>query len=492
MGVERKLNRDQSFKKQKLDKTRRRREGFDHERRLADQRERSGRNDLLPTLQIRNIPIAELRPSPQRTRRTTPEQLERVTSAIASLGFNMPILIVGTQIIDGHVRVEAAGGLGLAEVPAIDCSHLSAAEVRKLRLAANRIAELGEWDMDLLRIEMRELIELDVDLSDTGFASEELDIIILDPCDDEAEEAEPPTPPEVPVTRLGDQWGLNPHRVSCGNALEDASYQQLLGGVVVDAVLSDLPYNVKIKGNVSGLGKKVHDEFVMASGELGDAEWQAFLDKVMVHFFASVSAGAVVFAFMDWRSYHRLVFAGEKAGFSLINLAVWYKQTGGMGGLYRSAHELIPVFCKGDKPKTNNVALGRHGRDRTNVWSMPGANRRGSSANAMLAQHATPKPVELCVDALLDVTNAGERVLDAFLGSGTTLVAAEKTGRVCFGMELDPRFVDVSVRRWQELTGECAVLLETGETFDQVAARRAAEGAGPSDDGCQTQGENND
>jgi hypothetical protein len=223
------------------------------------------------------------------------------------------------------------------------------------------------------------------------------------------------------------------------------------------------------------MGKKVHDEFVMASGELNPAEWQAFLDQLMVHLKARMFDGAVAFVFMDWRSIARLYMAGLAAGLNIINLIVWYKETGGMGSLYRSSHELLPVFCNGTRPRVNNVALGRHGRDRTNTWVAPSANRLGSSANEMLDSHATPKPTELCIDAILDVTNRGEIVLDAFLGSGTTLIAAEMAGRQCRGIELDPKFVDVTIRRWEELTGGKAVLVETGETFGEVGARRLGE-----------------
>lgn len=215
----------------------------------------------------------------------------------------------------------------------------------------------------------------------------------------------------------------------------------------------------------------------MASGEMNDAEWQAFLDKVLESLSAPLVEGGVAFVFMDWRSIHRLYAAGFAAGLNLINLIVWHKQAGGMGGCYRSAHELIAVFCKGKTPRINNIELGRHGRNRTNVWMIAGANQRGSSANAMLEFHATPKPVELCVDALLDVTERGDTVLDLFLGSGTTLIAAEKTGRSCCGIEIDAGFADVVIHRWEQLTGREAVLAETGESFAQVRTSREAKPA---------------
>jgi len=405
--------------------------------------------------------------------------------SIAEFGFTIPVLIARGEIIDGHIRIEAARRLNLEQIPAIDVSHLSPAEIRKLRLAANRLGELGEWDLDVLRVEFQELIDLDVELDVTGFTPQDLDIVLLEPLDGEShEEEELEDPPTQPVTRLGDLWMLDQHRIICGNALEAQTYEHLLEGELADAVLTDPPYNIKIKGNVSGLGKKVHDEFLMASGEMDDCEWQGFLDTVLNRLAAFSVDGAVLYAFMDWRSIHRLYQAGFTADLNLINLAVWNKEAGGMGGLYRSQHELVAVFCKGERPHTNNVRLGKNGRDRSNVWSAASANRRGSSANEMLEFHATPKPIELCTEALLDVTARGMTVLDAFLGSGTTLIAAEKTGRWCRGIELDPRFVDVAVRRWEKLTGKHAVLAATGESFEAVAARRGDEGqvsAGQSD-----------
>lgn len=474
MSLERRLGRDKKFKNQKLEKTRRRRKKLDGGRRQTELGDLGRRNDLLPELRVRQVPILELLPSPHRTRRLSEDHVERLMAAIAGLGFTVPILVDDEVIIDGHIRVEAARRLGLETAPAINVSHLSATERRKLALAANRLGELGEWDLDQLRIEFAELIELDVDLTSTGFSDEEIDIILLDPDDAEAggAEEEIDDPPEYPVTQLGDLWLLDAHRLLCGDALETEAYATVLEGETAHALLTDLPYNVRIKGNVSGLGKKTHEEFAMASGEMNEKEWQAFLDKVLALLASNVVAGAVLFTFMDWRSIHRLYQAGFAAKLKLLNLAVWFKEAGGMGTLYRSAHELICVFCKGEKPRINNVELGKHGRDRTNVWCAPGANRRGSSANEMLALHPTAKPVELCVDAILDVTERGDTVLDAFLGSGTTLIAAEKIHRRCCGIEIDPRYVDVALRRWERITGRQAVLAETGETLEEVADRR--------------------
>lgn len=467
-----------TFQQDKLDKTRRRREAIAQGREKIEGRHPSCRNDLLPELELRNYRISELTRPKNRTRKNDADQINRLTRAIADYGFTVPILVRGGQVYDGWSRVLAAKELGLEQVPAIEISHLSDAEVRALALASNRIGELGSWDLDALRLEFVELIELEVDLDSTAFTVEEQDIILLDPLVEGAADPADETddPPEVPVTRPGDIWMLGDHRVICGNALETETYDALLQDEKVHAVVQDPPYNVKISGNVSGLGKKKHVEFAMASGEMSDDEFENFLATALTLIAVFLVKGAVVFSFMDWRGIHLLYAAGKKAGLKLINLAVWYKQSGSMGSLYRSAHELVAVFCKGKTPRHNAVKLGKSGRNRCNVWEAPGANQRGSSTNEMLEAHATPKPVSLCEDAILDVTKRGEIVLDSFLGSAATLIAAERSGRICRGIEIEPRFVDVAVRRWQKFTGKEAVLAATGESFAQVALRRATDG----------------
>nr|WP_298899170.1 site-specific DNA-methyltransferase [uncultured Altererythrobacter sp.] len=470
-----------SFKRAKLEKTKSRRDRLARGREHFEGRSSNARNDLLPTIELKTYRVGDLKPPKNRTRKDDPQHIARHKRSIQQFGFTQPILARDDRVYDGWSRVLAAKELGLDEVPAIECNHLTDAEARALALASNRLGELAEWDLDELRTEFIELIELEVDLDATGFTIEEQDIILLDPLDaEESEEADDVEElPQDPVTEIGDLWELGPHRVLCGNALKKQSYNELLAGEPAHAVLTDPPYNVPIAGNVSGLGKKVHSEFAMASGEMSGEEFQSFLDQVFALLTAILIAGGVIFSFMDWRGVARVYAAGEKAGLNLINLLVWYKQSGSMGSLYRSAHELAPVFCKGSTPRVNNVKLGKNGRDRCNVIEAPGANRPGSSANEMLAEHATPKPVSICEDMILDVTKRGEIVLDCFLGSGTTLVAAERTDRRCCGIELDPKFVDVTIRRWEKLTGREAVLAETGESFAGVQARRQSQAVAP-------------
>lgn len=431
-------------------------------------------NDLQPPLKIEHRDVNGLKPAANQVRKVSNARVTQLVNSIKCFGYNMPILVMGDAVVDGHARLAAMKALGEVTIPVIDMAHLGADQCRLLTIAMNRIAETGEWDLDALRIEIIQLEMLDLDLSVTTFSAEEVDSIKLDPEPEMASSLDevPEHLTGGPVSQLGDMWGLGAHRLICGNSLDAQTYSMLLGEEVVQCVFTDGPYNCPIKGNVSGLGKVKHGEFVMGSGELTKAEFtdfnRAFLQNCRTH----CCIGAVVFAFMDWRQYPVLVQAAEEVGLKSINLAVWDKGSGGMGSLYRSAHELIGVFCNGNTPKTNNVALGKNGRDRTNIWHHPGANKPGSSAAKMLDKHPTPKPVRLVADALLDVTLKGDIVLDPFMGSGTTIIACAETGRIARGIELDPRYVDVAVMRWCQASGEDAVLIETGETFGEVRSRR--------------------
>jgi DNA modification methylase len=310
----------------------------------------------------------------------------------------------------------------------------------------------------------------------TGFSLPEVDIVMQpEPEGFPLETDELPQSPAEPVSRNGDLWMLDEHRLLCGDALDERSYALVLGLQKADACFTDPPWNIPIEGFVSGLGSTKHKDFKMAAGEMTEAAFQEFVDAFSFLISHNLEDGGIVYSCIDWRSHDKIVLGGKRAGLCHVNTVIWNKGSGGMGGLYRSAHELIPVFCKGKSPKTNNVELGRHGRDRTNVWSYSGANRLGSSAAKALKHHPTPKPVEMVEDALLDVSARGELVLDPFMGSGTTLLAAERSHRIAAGIELDPAYVDVCIRRWQEMTGKAAVLADSHLTFEEIATSRASE-----------------
>lgn len=404
-------------------------------------------------------------------------QIKRLARNIAEFGFLTPVLIDrDSVIVAGHARVETALQLDLPEIPVVQIEHLTPAEIRLLRLADNKLAEAAKWDLDLLRIELGELMvdvtEVDVTLS--GFEIGEIDHLMIEPSDDSGLD-EPVPVGETAITQPGDLWLLDDHKVLCGNALEPETYDRLLGDERVDMLLTDPPYNDQI-ADLVGLGRKAHREFAMASGEMSREEFTRFLRTSTTHAKQHSREGACHFIFMDWRHLPELLDAGRAVyGERLQNMAVWVKTNGGMGSLYRSRHELILIYKCGDAPHVNNVQLGRFGRYRSNVWVHPGCNSFGPTRDEGLEDHPTAKPVALLRDAILDVTNPHDVVLDCFSGSGSTLIAAHKAQRRARLIEFDPLYVDVTIRRWQRITSQDAILATTGETFASVAVRRQSE-----------------
>jgi DNA modification methylase len=308
----------------------------------------------------------------------------------------------------------------------------------------------------------------------TGFEMGEIDLRIASledtPAAGEADPADLLTEVAAgpPVSNLGDVWVLGRHRVLCGNALDPKAFTALMGEERAAMVLTDPPYNVPIEGHACGLGTIHHRPFPMASGEMDQDEFTAFLGQVCRNLTAFGAAGSLHYICMDWRHLEVLLDAGREAYGELKNLCVWVKDNAGMGSLYRSQHELVLVFKQRGGSHRNNVQLGQFGRNRSNVWRYPGANSfsRGSEEGNPLALHPTVKPVAMVADAILDCSARGDIVLDAFLGSGTTVIAAERTGRRCRALELDPGYVDTAIRRWQTLTGDKARHGATGRYFD--------------------------
>jgi len=434
------------------------------------------RNDTLPSLELSYVPLGELRPAGRKLRKLDPAHVRAVASSIGLLGFCDPLLIGrNNEIIDGETRFEAAKQLGLDRVPCLHVEHLNPDEQRVLRLAVNRLAEKGQWDLDALKIEFEELILLDAPIEITGFSPAETDHVILGDATERLE-AGPLEPDSVTaVARVGDIFRLGPHRVICGDATDPAVLNRLLESDAPGRlVLTDEPHNVRIAGNVTG---GAHREFAMASGEMSDAEFLAFNGAWIATVLPHLCDGAMLGTFIDWRGLPIVHSAASKFGLVPLNLVVWAKTNAGMGSLYRSQHELLSLFKKGTGPQVNNVELGKRGRWRSNVWTYPGASSLGSDARRGLQDHPTVKPTAMLEDALLDLTNRGDFVLDPFLGSGSTLIAAENTGRICRGVELDPLYVDVIVRRYEAASGTAAVLVETGETFEELEQRRTRERA---------------
>lgn len=431
-------------------------------------------------LAIISKPIATLLADPRNARTHNKRQIRQIAESIKAFGFNAPILIDRDgKVIAGHGRLEACRLLRRKEVPTISLEHLTEAQARAFAIADNRLTDTSSWDDRLLGEALKDLASLDLDFSieATGFSVTEIDLRIegltLAP-DEPAEDAAPEPQPGPAVSHLGDLWILGEHRVLCGSALEAADYASLLGTEQASMIFTDPPYAVPIAGHVSGLGKIKHREFVMGSGEMTSAEFEAFLKASFELMARHSTNGAIHFVFMDWRHMDEILAAGTSAYTELKNLCVWAKTNGGMGSLYRSQHELVFVFKSGTAPHTNNVELGRNGRHRTNVWTYPGANNfgRGTDEGNLLALHPTPKPVQLVADAILDCSRRWEVILDPFLGSGTTLIAAERTGRRCFGLELDPLYVDTIIQRWERHTGDHARLEGDGRTFTEITSER--------------------
>lgn len=414
-------------------------------------------NDRL--LAVRYLATAGLLPDPRNARTHPRRQIDRIMASIREFGFANPILIdPSSRVIAGHGRLLAAKALGMAEVPTIELDGLTDAQQRALRLADNKIALGAGWDVDVLRLELAELAALDIDLDLTGFSAGEIDVVLNGVADPDDELV--PVVPITPRTRPGDIWILGEHRVGCGDCRDIDFLRSVVGRDRIDCAFLDPPYNVKINGHANAKGR--HREFAMASGEMSQAAFRDFLAETLGACEAVSRSGAVHFVCMDWRHLSDVEAVGTQIYGDLLNLCVWNKSNAGMGSLYRSKHELVFVYRVGDGPHTNCVELGRHGRNRTNVWDYASVNSMEGSRREDLALHPTVKPTALVADAIQDVTRRGDLVLDTFLGSGTTLIAAERTGRRFRGCDIDPAYIDVAVDRWVAMTGGTPRLEEAG------------------------------
>lgn len=422
------------------------------------------------------LPLDQIKVNPSNPRKHSHAQVRALARSIEAFGFNAPVLVDGKKmLIAGHGRLEAARMLKMPQVPVIALDDLNEHQAKAYMLADNKLTDRSSWNEPLLAAHLKELSELstDFEIEATGFEAPEIDlrILSLDESDvDDEDEFEVAAGPAV--TRSGDVWFLDDHILCCGDSLEPASYECFPAGTKAAMVFADAPYNIPINGHVSGLGRIKHREFAQASGEMSVQAFTDFLSRAMSQAAQFSAVGALHFWCMDWRHVQEVLTAGVASAMEHLNLCVWAKTNGGMGGLYRSRHELVFVFRNGSTPHTNNVQLGRFGRNRTNVWNYPGANV--PSGGKALKYHPTPKPVALVADAILDCTVRGEGVLDPFLGSGTTLLACHRTGRRLFGIELDPLYVDTAVERWQKKTGRNA-RLPGGQSFAEAKSSRGAE-----------------
>lgn len=438
-------------------------------------------------LDVEIVDIDSVKEYGRNARTHSDRQIRQIADSFIRFGWTIPILIdANGNIIAGHGRLAAARLLGWKKVPVIRVEDLSEDQIRAYRLADNKLAENAGWDEDLLKAEFEDLIaaDLDFEITDTGFDMAEIDLVLgsaddakiddeADPADATEEDRDGPA-----VSKRGDLFLCGEdHRLLCGDALSPDDYGVLMQGEKAAGSLSDPPYNVHIPGNVSGLGRKMHGEFAMASGEMTAEEFVAFLAAAFGLIAAHLVKGALAYVCMDWRHLAEALAAGEIAFSELLNICVWAKTNGGMGSLYRSAHEHVLVFKAGKGRHINNVQLGRYGRSRTNVWRYAGVNSFGRGRDDALEMHPTVKPVALVADAILDSTRRKDLVLDPFAGSGTILIAAHRTGRKARAIELDPNYVDVCLRRFRRVTGIDPVHAETGKTFTELELAANAAGA---------------
>jgi DNA modification methylase len=439
------------------------------------------------------IAISALQPCARNARTHSRRQIKKIAASIERFGFVNPVLIdENNLIIAGHGRVAAAKQLGWAEVPTLRVEHLNETEKRAYILADNRLAEEAGWDQEMLAIELQGLIELDFSIELAGFDTAEVDLVLdahaeANAPDRNIDDEVPPIPASGDaIMRPGDLWQLGQHRLLCADATIARSYDRLLGDDRAALIFTDPPYNVPIEGHVSGLGKVRHREFAMASGEMTPDQFRSFLETTFAHMAAHSADGAIHFICMDWRHMGETLAAGEAIYSDLKNLCVWAKSNGGMGTFYRSRHELVFAFKNGTAPHINNFELGQTGRYRTNVWEYAGVNSFGRDRDDSLAMHPTVKPVALVADAIKDCSRRRQIVLDPFAGSGTTLIAAEKTGRRARVLELDPLYCDTIIRRWQAFTGKRAQHADMGLSFEEIKEQRSAEessmSADPDDD----------
>jgi hypothetical protein len=426
-------------------------------------------------LAIEMVAPARLKPANRNARTHSKKQIGQIAASITEFGFNNPIVVNDEgRIIAGHGRWEAAKQLGLRAVPVVTVSNLSETQIRAYMLADNALALRSGWDREVLEIEFKELsaslAEIGLDLEITGFEPSEIDAIMEGFSDEPTSPAdEIPTPANGPfVSRVGDLFLLGRHRLLVADARDLAAYPLLMCGEAADMGIHDPPFNVRVQGHIGGRGAVKHPEFAHASGEMTVSQFTKFLTDTLKPAAEHSADGAIHYVFMDWRHLGEVLAAGMIAFDELKNLCVWVKTNAGQGSFYRSAHELVLVFKHGSGPHQNNFGLGGGGRARSNVWRYAGVNTFRAGRMDELKMHPTVKPVALVVDAMRDCSRRGSIVLDVFAGSGTTIIAAEQIGRRAFCMEIEPRYVDVAIRRWQKFTGRDAVLEATGETFGEL------------------------
>ena len=413
------------------------------------------------------LPLPQLKPYSKNARTHSRKQVKQIADSIRSFGFTNPILIDSSDtILAGHGRVEAAKFLGIAEVPCVRLEHMTPEQKRAYVLADNKLALNAGWDDEILAEELRGLLDINFDVELTGFSISEIDSLVEGLIPEEPGDPDDDIVPGIDEgaarCRPGDIWQLGSHRLVCGSALNRDVVASLMNGELAQMVFADPPYNVQIDGHVGNSGAVKHREFAMASGEMSVTEFTTFLSTSFRNLVQYSVDGSIHFICMDWRHIAEVLSAAEGVYTELKNLIVWAKDNGGMGTFYRSRHELIFAFKNGTAPHINTFELGQHGRYRTNVWQYRGVNTLKVGRMDELSLHPTVKPVQMIADAIKDVSARGGIVLDLFGGSGSTLIAAHKTGRRGYLCEIDPIYCDRIIRRWEVYAKDEVELIACG------------------------------
>lgn len=426
------------------------------------------------TNNLQMIDIALIIASNKSLRKHYRKQLQKIINAIKKFGFTNPLLVdKQLRIIAGELRLLAAKELGMKQIPVIILEDLTDEEAEAIRILDNRIAEDSEWNYANLQEAIENLGKFDISFEDLGFETVDYDKIFLNSDSEESEvkNSEQETADWLDANipkraNLWDLWRLGDNFILCANSLLQKAFEILMQGELAQIVITDPPYNCKVNGHVCGLGKVKHNEFAMASGEMTEAEFAEFISGFMQHLVKFSSDGSLHYIFMDWRNINILLNQGKKHYTELKDIAIWDKGQGGMGSMYRSQHEMIPIFKNGKAKHQNHIQLGKYGRYRTNVWDYPGVRAINPEALELLKFHPTPKNVAMLHSILLDASSKNDIVLDCFGGSGSTLLAAERCKRRARLIEIDPRYVDVCIYRWEKETGKTAKLVKNYEEIE--------------------------
>ena len=428
-------------------------------------------SNINSNLKFKTFKIADLIEY-ERNPRKNDAVVDKMVGCIKEFGFRIPIVAKSDgTVVDGHLRLKAARKLGLSEVPVVIADDLSEAQIKAFRLVANQSANWAKWDEELLKLELEDLKDLDFDLDLTGFDFKEIDDLLNDDEtsiheDDFTEISSQNT---KIITKPGDLWILGSHRLLCGNSANISDVQKLMNNELADMVFTDPPYNLESDRLVRADIQR-HGDFLMAAGKMSEQEFTDFLNDVFKNLVLSSKDGSIHYICMDWRHIYELMTASRNNYTEFKQLCVWNKKNMGLGSFYRNKHELIFVFKNGTAEHTTHIGANSSARTRTNVWEYASMNSYGADDRTELsALHPTVKPVHMVADAILDCSNKNDLILDLFGGSGSTLIASEETGRRCYMMEIDPKYCDTIIRRYQQHTRKQAILESTNKTFNEMA-----------------------